>query len=81
MKRTLLLLLACLTLAFAQGVAIGIVMRSARRQIDTRFFRGRFYWKPRVPALSRAAKASVVPVQKRKFRFAPPFIEAEGKER
>ena len=63
---------------FAQGVAITIVMEKISRKIDTRFFVGKFYWKPKLPALYRPAKAGFVHARWKKLRYSPPFSSITG---
>ena len=63
---------------FAQGVAINIVMEKISREIDTRFFVGKFYWKPKLPALYRPAKAGFVHARWSKLRYSQPFSHITG---
>ena len=61
---------------FAQGLAITIVMQKVEEKLDTRYFAGRFYWKPKLPPLYSSAKAGIVPKNNRKLNFSSPFSNA-----
>lgn len=65
--------------AFGQGLAINIVMKSAKKIIDERFVAGRLFWKPRLPLLFKPAKAQILSSQPRKCNFVPPFSKIERK--
>ncbi len=61
---------------FAQGLAITVVMQKVEQKLDTKYFAGRFYWKPKLPPLYRSAKAGIVPKNDRKLNFSSPFSNA-----
>ncbi len=69
----LLILIFSVVLILAQGLAINVVMRGLRKEIDERFVAGRLFWKPALPLLFRSARGSVVPCENRMYNFAPPF--------
>ena len=74
----ILLCVSVLTL-LGQGLAISVLMRGAKRNLDERFVSGKFFWKPKLPMLFRSGRAAIVPSQRRTLGFAPPFLKMKGK--
>ena len=72
---TVVFLLALILSAFGQGLAINIVMKSARKTLDERFVEGRFFWKPELPLLFKPARAGIVHFRQGKRNFIPPFAK------
>lgn len=73
-----LVILAAIISIYAQGLAITIVMEKLSQNVDERFFAGRFYWKPQLPALYRPAKAGFVHGCGKRITYSPPFSPIYG---
>ena len=69
----IVLILSCTVNALGQGLAITVLMRQIRSELDMRYVHGRFYWKLQLPPLFRSAKTGIIPAEREKINFAPPF--------